>query len=131
MSTDVANLVPHANTLSLCGDKKINRVRDFDKSGCFISSLVPWSLLTHIEINHSDVITQHTLQSLLRIAYNVHTLKIIDDRGILFRTILHNKDNFGTRINQQVRNSILKEKYIKEITSSANSIWLICNFRFK
>jgi hypothetical protein len=111
MSTDVANLFPHADTLSLCGNKKINRVRDFDKSGCFISSLVPWSLL--------------------RIAYNVHTLKIIDDRGILFRTILHNKDNFGTRINQQVRNSILKEKYIKEITSSANSIWLICNFRFK
>jgi hypothetical protein len=106
MSTDVTNLFPRANTLSLYGYKKINRVRNLGKSGCSISSLVPWSLLTHIEINRSDVITQHTLQSLLRIAYNVHTLKIIDDRGILLRTILHNKDNFGTRINQQVRNSI-------------------------
>lgn len=117
MLTDVTNLFPRANTLSLCGYKKIDRVQDLYKSECSISSLVPWSLLTHIEINHSNVITQHTLQSLLRIAYNVHTLRIIDDSGILFRTILHNKDNFGTHINQQVRNSILKE-----IISSANSI---------
>ncbi|CAF5088563.1 unnamed protein product [Rotaria sp. Silwood1] len=101
MSTDVTNLFPRANTLSLCGYKKVNGVRDLGKPGCSISSLVPWSLLTHIEINHSDVITQHTLQSLLRIAYHVHTLEIIDERGILLRTILHNKDNFGTHINQQ------------------------------
>jgi hypothetical protein len=114
MSTDTTNLFPRANTLSLCGYKKINCVRDLGKSGCSISSLVPWSLLTHIEINDSDVITHHTLQSLLRIAYNVHTLEIIDDRGILLRTILHNKDNFGIRINHQVRNSILK-KYVKDI----------------
>ncbi|CAF3839180.1 unnamed protein product, partial [Rotaria sp. Silwood1] len=101
MSTDVTNLFPRANTLSLCSYKKVNGVRDLGKRGCSISSLVPWSLLTHIEINHSDVITQHTLQSLLRIAYNVHTLEIIDERGILLRTILHNKDNFGIHINQQ------------------------------
>ncbi len=107
MSTDVPNLFTRANTLSLRGYKKINHIRDLGKSGCSISSLVPWSLLIHIEITHSDVITQHTLQSLLRIAYNVYTLEIIDDRGILLRTILHNKENFGTRINQQVRNSIL------------------------
>ncbi|CAF3435581.1 unnamed protein product [Rotaria sp. Silwood2] len=103
MLTDVTNLFPRANTLSLYGYKKINHIRDVGKSGCSISSLVPWSLLTHIEINHSDVITQYTLQSLLRIAYNVHTLRIINDRGILFRTILRNKDNFGTRINQQIK----------------------------
>lgn len=118
MSTDVTNLFPRANTLSLCGYKKINCVRDLSKSGCSISSLVPWSLLTHIQINSSDVITQHTLQSLLRLAYNVHTLEINDDRGILLRTILYNKDNFGIHISQQVRNSILKEKYIKDIISS-------------
>ncbi|CAF4498723.1 unnamed protein product, partial [Rotaria sp. Silwood2] len=102
-SNDVTHLFPRGNTLSLCGYKKINRVRDLGKSGCSISSLVPWSLLTHIQINQSDVITQHTLQSLLRLAYNVHTLEIIDDRGILLRTILYNKDNFGTRINQQIK----------------------------
>ncbi|CAF3843521.1 unnamed protein product [Rotaria sp. Silwood1] len=121
MSTDVTNLFPRANTLSLCSYKKVNGVRDLGKRGCSISSLVPWSLLTHIEINHSDVITQHTLQSLLRIAYHVHTLEIIDERGILLRTILHNKDNFGIHINQQVRNSILKEKSLKDIICSANS----------
>ncbi|CAF2813283.1 unnamed protein product [Rotaria sp. Silwood2] len=103
MSTDVTNLFPHVNTLSLCGYKKMNHIRDLGKSECSISSLVPWSLLTHIEINHSDVITQHILQLLLRMAYNVHTLVIIDDRGSLFRTILHNKNNFGTRINQQIK----------------------------
>ncbi|CAF4552929.1 unnamed protein product, partial [Rotaria magnacalcarata] len=86
ISTDVTNLFPHANALSLCGYKKINRVQDLGKSGFSISS---------------DAITQHALQTLLWIAYNVHTLEIIDDRGILIRTILHNKDNFGTRINQQ------------------------------
>lgn len=103
ISTDITDLFPRTNTLSLRGFKKTNHVRDLGNSR---SSLVPWSLLTHIEINNSDVITQHTLQSILRMAYNVHTLEIFDDRGILFRTILHNKDNFGTRINQQVRNSI-------------------------
>ncbi|CAF2135136.1 unnamed protein product [Rotaria magnacalcarata] len=103
MSTNVTNLFPRANTLSLCGYKKINRLRDLGKSGYSIASLVPWSLLTHIEINHSDVITQHTLESLLRLAYNANTLEIFDDRGILFRTILHTGDNFGTLINQQIK----------------------------
>ncbi|CAF0770598.1 unnamed protein product [Rotaria sordida] len=107
MSTDATNLFPLANTLSLCGYKKINCIRNLVKSGCSISSLVPWSLLTHIEINHSDVITQHTLQSLLYIAHNVHTLEIIGDRRILLRMILHNKDNFGTRINQQIKSLII------------------------
>ncbi|CAF3656720.1 unnamed protein product [Rotaria sordida] len=107
MSTDTTNLFLLANTLSLCGYKKINCIRNLVKSGCSISSLVPWSLLTHIEINHSDVITQHTLQSLLYIAHNVHTLEIIGDRRILLRMILHNKDNFGTRINQQIKSLII------------------------
>ncbi|CAF4112599.1 unnamed protein product [Rotaria magnacalcarata] len=103
MSTNVTKLFPRANTLSLCGYKKINRLRDLGKSGYSITSLVPWSLLAHIEINHSDVITQHTLESLLRLAYNANTLEIFDDRGILFRTILHTGDNFGTLINQQIK----------------------------
>jgi hypothetical protein len=101
MSTDVIDLFPRANTLSLHGYKKTNGVRGLVNSRGSISSLVPWSLLTHIKIPHSDVITHHTLASILRMAYNVHTLDIFDDRGIFFRTILHNKDNFGSHINQQ------------------------------
>lgn len=95
-------MFPRANKLSLYGYKKTNCIRDLVQSGSSISSFVPWSLLTQIEINDSDVITQHTLKSLLEIAYNVHTLEIIDHRGILTRTILYNKDNYGTRINRQV-----------------------------
>jgi hypothetical protein len=43
-------------------------------------------------------------------AYNVHTLEIFDDCGILFRPILNNH-NLTTLINQQVMIfiSILKE----------------------
>ncbi|CAF2155333.1 unnamed protein product [Rotaria magnacalcarata] len=101
--TDVTNLFPHANILSLCGYKKINRVQDLGKSGFSISSLVPWSLLTRIQINHSDVITQHALQ------------------GILIRTILHNKDNFGTRINQQI-----KSLHIYDVSSTLQSVQRFC-----
>ncbi|CAF4005166.1 unnamed protein product [Rotaria sordida] len=106
--TDVTDLFPRANTLSFYGYNKTNCVRDLANCRNSISSLVPWLLLTNIKINHSDVITQHTLVSILGMGYNVHTLDIVDDRGILVRTILHNKDKFGTQINQQVRNSILK-----------------------
>ncbi|CAF2071159.1 unnamed protein product [Rotaria magnacalcarata] len=104
--TDVTNLFPHANALSLCGYKKINRVQDLGKSGFSISS---------------DAITQHALQTLLWIAYNVHTLEIIDDRGILIRTILHNKDNFGTRINQQI-----KSLHIYDVSSTLQSVQRFC-----
>ncbi|CAF1310206.1 unnamed protein product [Rotaria sordida] len=106
--TDVTDLFPRANTLSFYGYNKTNCVRDLANCRSSISSLVPWLLLTNIKINHSDVITQHTLVSILGMGYNVHTLDIVDDRGILVRTILHNKDKFGTQINEQVRNSILK-----------------------
>jgi len=120
-STDVMDLFSRTNTLSLFGFKKTKYIRDLGNIRSSISSLIPWTLLTHIEINHSDVITQHTLRSILRMAYNVHTLDIFDDRGVFFRTILHDKDNFGTRINQQVRNFILKE----------NDFLVICSCHLK
>ncbi|CAF1383416.1 unnamed protein product [Rotaria sordida] len=101
--TDVTDLFPRANTLSFYGYNKTNCVRDLANCRNSISSLVPWLLLTNIKINHSDVITQHTLVSILGMGYNVHTLDIVDDRGILVRTILHNKDKFGTQINQQIK----------------------------
>ncbi|CAF1373545.1 unnamed protein product [Rotaria sordida] len=121
MSTDVIDLFPRANTLSLYGYKKTNRIRDLANSRNSISSLVPWSLLTHIQINGSDIITQYTLKSMLQMAYNVHTLEIFDDRGILFRSMLHNKDNFGTRINQQI-----KSLNIFDITWTLQNVQRFC-----
>ncbi len=100
---DATNLFSRANILSLYGYKKTNHIRDLVKSGSCISSFIPWSLISKIEINDSDVITQHTLKSLLEKAYNVDALEIVDHRGILIRTMLYNKENYGTRINQQVR----------------------------
>jgi len=94
---------PHANILSLYGYKKTNCIRDLVKCESSVSSFLPWSLITTIEIYESDVITQHTFKSLLEKAFNVDTLKIFDHRGIITRTMLYNKENYGTRINQQVR----------------------------
>ncbi|CAF1385267.1 unnamed protein product [Adineta ricciae] len=102
-TTNAMNLFPRINTLSLFGYKKMKYIRDLGNIRSSISSLVPWTLFTHIEINDSDVITHHTLRSILEMAYNVHTLDIFDDRGVFFRTILHNKDSFGRRINQQIK----------------------------
>jgi len=100
-------LFPRVNTLSLYGYKKTNGIRDLVKFGSSISSF-PWSFLKEIEIHDTDVITQYTLKSLLEIAYNVHTLYIHDPRGILTRTIFYNKDNYGTRINRQVKHFLFQ-----------------------
>ncbi|CAF2443312.1 unnamed protein product [Rotaria sp. Silwood2] len=101
MPVNPVDLFPRADTLSLRGYKKINCVRDLGNCRSSISSLVPWSLLTNISINHSYVLTPATLESILRMAYNVHTLEIFDDCGILFRPILNNH-NLTTLINQQI-----------------------------
>jgi hypothetical protein len=101
--TGATNLFPRANILSLYSYKKINCIRDLVKSEPSISSFIPWSSISKIEINHSDVISQYTLKSLLEKACNVDTLEIFDHRGIITRTMLYNKENYGTRINQQVR----------------------------
>ncbi|CAF3110115.1 unnamed protein product [Rotaria sp. Silwood2] len=100
---DATNLFPHANILSLYGYKKTNSIRDLVKSESSLSSFIPWPLIPKIEINNSDVITQYILKSLLEKAYNVDTLKIFDHRGIITRTILYNKENYGSRINQQIK----------------------------
>ncbi|CAF1491312.1 unnamed protein product [Rotaria sp. Silwood1] len=66
-------------------------------------TIVPWSLLTKISIDEGDVVTTGELESILRMAYNVHTLVIRDDRGVFSHAILHNIDNLGTRVNQQIQ----------------------------
>ncbi|CAF4965341.1 unnamed protein product [Rotaria sp. Silwood1] len=69
----------------------------------FIQEHIPWSLLTKISIDEGDVVTTGELESILRMAYNVHTLVIRDDRGVFSHAILHNIDNLGTRVNQQIQ----------------------------
>ncbi|CAF3403770.1 unnamed protein product [Rotaria sp. Silwood1] len=120
MPVNPVDLFPRADTLSLRGYKKINRVRDLGNCRSSISSLVPWSLLTNISINHSYVLTPATLESILRMAYNVHTLEIFDDSGILFRPILNNH-NLTTLINQQIES--LK---IFDITLTLQNAQRIC-----
>jgi len=108
MPIDPVKLFPRADTLFLRGHKKINCVRDLGNYRSSISSLVPWSLLTNISINYSNVLTSPTLESILRMAYNVHTLDLFDDRGFLLRSILNNH-NLISLMNQQVRISNLRE----------------------
>ncbi|CAF5054979.1 unnamed protein product, partial [Rotaria sp. Silwood1] len=109
ISVNAIDLFSRVNELVLSGYKKTNRLSDLGNCRSSISSLVPWSLLTKISVDGGDVISSVRLESILRLAYNVHTLQIYDDGGILPRAILFNTDNFGTRVYYQVRVSILKE----------------------
>ena len=108
MPTNGVDLFPCANELFLTGCRNENCISELSNFRGFISPLVPWSLLTKISIDEGDVVTTAELESILRMAYNVHTLVIRDDRGVFSHAILHNIDNIGTRVNQQVRVSIKK-----------------------
>ncbi|CAF1406593.1 unnamed protein product [Rotaria sordida] len=120
MLINPVDLFPRADTLSLRGYKKTNRVRDLGNFRSSISSLVPWSLLTNLSINHSDVLTPATFESILRMAYNVDTLELFDDRGILLRPILNNH-NLVTLINQQI-----KSFEIYDVTLTLQNVQRIC-----
>ncbi|CAF0940536.1 unnamed protein product [Rotaria sordida] len=120
MLINPVDLFPRADTLSLRGYKKTNRVRDLGNFKSSISSLVPWSLLTNLSINHSDVLTPATFESILRMAYNVDTLELFDDRGILLRPILNNH-NLVTLINQQI-----KSFEIYDVTLTLQNVQRIC-----
>src|SRR5271154_208756 len=88
MSIKAVDLFPRANELFLYGYKKKNRLSELGNCRSSISSLVPWSLLTKISIDEGDVVTVAGLESILRMAYNVHTLEIYDDSETLPRAIL-------------------------------------------
>ncbi|CAF1314619.1 unnamed protein product [Rotaria sordida] len=103
MSINAIDLFSRANELVLSGYKKTNHLSDLGNCRSFISSLVPWSLLTKISVDGGEVITSVRLESILCLAYNVHTLQIHDDRGILPRAILLNTDNLGTRVYYQIK----------------------------
>jgi hypothetical protein len=112
MAINAADLFPRANELFLTDYRKENCILDLDNLRSSISSLVPWSLLTKLSINEGDIVTTAELESILRMAYNVHTLDIGEHIGIYSHAILHNIDNLETRVHQQVRVSILQEKLI-------------------
>ncbi|CAF4282728.1 unnamed protein product [Rotaria socialis] len=120
MPINPVDLFPRADTLSLRGYKKISCVRDLGNCRSSISSLVPWPSITNISINHSNVLTAATLESILRMAYNVHTLDLFDDRGMLLRPILNNH-NLATLINQQI-----KSFEIFDITLTLQNAQRIC-----
>ncbi|CAF3219201.1 unnamed protein product [Rotaria socialis] len=103
MSTSAIDLFPRANQLMLHGYKFKKYRRDPGNCISSMSSLVPWSLITNISINHSDAISVVALQSILRMAYNVHKLRIFDDTGVLLRALLYSNDNLELRVNQQVK----------------------------
>ncbi|CAF5099808.1 unnamed protein product, partial [Rotaria socialis] len=60
-----------------------------------------WSLLRKTSIDEGDVVTTAELESILRMAYNVHTLEVLEDSEFFAHAILHNIDNLGTLVNQQ------------------------------
>ncbi|CAF3359636.1 unnamed protein product, partial [Rotaria sp. Silwood2] len=66
----------------------------------------PWPLLKKISNDESDIVTTTELESILLMAYNVHTLDIWEDNGINSSAILHNIDNVGTRIKTLVMDDI-------------------------
>ncbi|CAF3183626.1 unnamed protein product, partial [Rotaria sp. Silwood2] len=66
----------------------------------------PWPLLTKISNDEGAIVTTTELESILLMAYNVHTLDIWEDKGINSSAILHNIDNLGTRIKTLVMDDI-------------------------
>ncbi|CAF1455343.1 unnamed protein product [Rotaria sp. Silwood1] len=110
MPINPVDLFPRADTLSLRGSKRNNCLRELGKCRSSISSLVPWSSITNISINHSNVLTPAIFESILRMAYNVHKLNLFDDRGILLRPILNNH-NLGILINQQKLSFSISDGY--------------------
>ena len=110
MSINPVNLFPCANELLLSGHKKRNRLSELVNPTNSVSSMVPWSLLRKITMDIGDVVTVSTLESILRMASNVHTLEIRDERGGLPRAILRNFHHVGTRVCQQVKVSFFSKK---------------------
>ncbi|CAF4846487.1 unnamed protein product [Rotaria sp. Silwood1] len=91
-----------------------------------ISSLVPWSLLTKISITDCNVITAAKLEPILRMAYNVHALRIYENRRISPSAVLRIYDNLGTRASEQIqsfgiRDGMLTSRKAKDVCM------LLCN----
>ncbi len=87
------DLFSHANELVVIDFKNKTCLPDLGNCKTSISSLVPWSLLTKISITRCRVITAAELEPILRMACNVHTLRIYRNEPISIRTVLSIYDN--------------------------------------
>jgi hypothetical protein len=112
MSVNAKDLFPCANVLFLRGFKKKNCINELCDLKSSLSSLISWSSLRKISVDENNVISASRLELLLKMASNVDTLEIVDDSGILLRSILRNIDHLGTRVNEQVRNFTLKSNLL-------------------
>ncbi|CAF1059356.1 unnamed protein product [Rotaria sp. Silwood1] len=65
--------------------------------------LFHWPLLKIIIIYHSYSVSAAQLEAILRLAYNVNTLKLNDDEDNLTQMIFCNTDQLGIGVNQQIR----------------------------
>jgi hypothetical protein len=110
MSIAGINFYSHATELLINAYEKKIYLLDLANCTSSISRLVPWSLLTQIIVDNENTISATELEAILEIAYNVDTLEINDEDGILPRAILSNTGHLATRINRQVSISFLKRK---------------------
>lgn len=110
MSINAVDLFPRANELFLYGYRKKSNLSELYTCKNSVSSMIPWSLITKISVDEEDVVNVAELESILRMAYNVHTLQIKDFREKLPRAILRNTNNLGTCVNEQVRILLLTKK---------------------
>ncbi|CAF4528755.1 unnamed protein product [Rotaria sp. Silwood2] len=93
-----------SDELYISGDHQCNECfTELGNCGSSLSSLVPRSLLKQITIDWSYSVNAAQLEAILRLAYNVDALVLIDDIGLLTRMILHNTDQVGIHVNQQIR----------------------------
>ena len=101
MSVDPIDFLPNANELFTSGWKKsyFSAISDSQSS---MSSKVPWKSLRKITIDECTFISAAHLESILRMASNIDTLEMLDDREAFPRMILRNIDQLGSRINEQV-----------------------------
>ncbi|CAF4441626.1 unnamed protein product [Rotaria sp. Silwood2] len=100
---NAVDLFPHANQLAITDFRNKYCLSDLGNCKSSISSLVPWSLLTKISITDCNVITAAKLQPILRMAYNVHTLRIYENRRISPSAVLRIYGNLGTRASEQIQ----------------------------
>ncbi|CAF3005575.1 unnamed protein product [Rotaria sp. Silwood2] len=103
ISVSGEKLFPHANKLLIIVCERESCLADLSSCRSSMSLLVPWSLLIKISIDNYDTISTAQLASMLQLPYNIQTLEIDDDDGVLPRGLLRNEDNLGTIVNRQIQ----------------------------
>ncbi|CAF2063646.1 unnamed protein product, partial [Rotaria magnacalcarata] len=104
MPFNAADLCSRVNELLLFDSIGNSCTSVVDNCKSSIMSLVHGSLITKITIDADDLVKAAELEPILRMAYNVNTLEICDETGILSQAILRNTDNLGTRADEQIVN---------------------------